>query len=106
MKKKSPWAQNAPKEGSAEELELGTTRYPPTLCWECGKSLDACIGRRRPAPGDLTLCGYCGSLNTFGEDLRLQKPSDEDMIEAAANPEIQEDLKALLPIIRAMTGKK
>lgn len=76
------------------------TPMPESRYCECGKQLDACSGDNRPSPGDATLCIDCGSLNFFGDDLRLRKPTDEEMLEAAADPGIQRLRRAII------TGRK
>lgn len=60
---------------------------PRCCCVECGKKLDGAINadrgsRIRPKPGDFTLCIYCGSLNTFDEQLRLRQPTVDEYVES------------------------
>jgi hypothetical protein len=52
------------------------TRPPPSKCPLCGETLDAAVGRgpeTRPGAGDLAICGYCGALLIFRENLRLRR---------------------------------
>jgi hypothetical protein len=73
-----------------------TTRIGEACCCECGHKMDACSGPTRPEPGDITLCIECGSLNSFDENLKLTKPTDEQYFEAAASPELQKLRRAIL----------
>ena len=66
------------------------TRVPSSPCCECGKMLDGAAGPCKPSPGDVSLCFECGSLNVFDDDLKLRRPTDEEMLFVAANSEIQE----------------
>jgi len=62
---------------------------PETQCCECKANLDAAAGPCKPEPGDFTLCAYCGSLNVFTDNLALRPPTDEELLEAAKDSEIQ-----------------
>lgn len=50
-------------------------------CPNCAILLDGATGEDadRPLPGDLTVCGYCGTLLRFGPSLGLERLSDHDM---------------------------
>lgn len=73
----------------AIDLSSNTTGLPPSSCCECGMVMDAAMGARKPKPGDLSLCMYCGCLNAFGEDLALRRPIDEEVLAMAGCAEFQ-----------------
>jgi hypothetical protein len=59
-----------------------TEQLPITLCWHCDRALDAATdieGALEPEEGAISLCMYCGAIATFGEDLRLIRPTKEDL---------------------------
>jgi hypothetical protein len=62
---------------------------PSSPCCECGRTLDRATSEGSPRAGDISLCGYCGSLNAFDEDLRHRKPTDEEYFAAAVDRKIQ-----------------
>lgn len=65
-----------------------STRVPGTDCPSCQQRLDAATGiggRRRPKPGNVTLCFYCGHILVFDEGLLLREPTGEEMHEIAGN---------------------
>lgn len=66
-----------------------STRLSISKCCECGRKLDGVSGARKPHPGDLTLCIYCGSANAFANDLTLRYPTDEEMLYIAADSDFQ-----------------
>lgn len=49
---------------------------PVTLCWACDRLLTF-AGERRPGPGDLAMCEWCGSLALVGADLSTRRPDPE-----------------------------
>jgi len=80
-------------------------RTRKSRCLHCGTVLDAASVVREagrwphndkprfdmsddvePRPGDFTVCIKCGHLSTFGEDLRLRDPTDEEAIKIAGDP--------------------
>ena len=73
-----------------------TTRLPDSQCCECGHRVTSSGGPDRPLPGDFTLCIRCGSLNVFAEELTLRAPTDEELLEAAVNSDLQEMRRAIL----------
>lgn len=55
-------------------------RTPLTMCWHCDRPLDAASdldGNHRPEPGAVSMCMYCGAIGIFGDDMRLEKPTEE-----------------------------
>src|SRR5258707_1048262 len=50
-------------------------RLPGSDCPSCRKPLDAATGINgdvRPAPGDVTVCLYCGHIMVFADDLTVR----------------------------------
>lgn len=70
------------------------TRLTPCLCPHCGALLDAAsdLGRlrRRPNPGDVSLCIHCGGWMVFTDDLGLRAPTSDEACEIAASRECRE----------------
>lgn len=77
------------------------TRVQSSPCCDCGAKLDGAAGSATPSPGDLTLCIYCSGLNTFDDELKLRRPTEEEYLLAAANSEIQLMRQIVLQIIEA-----
>jgi hypothetical protein len=66
------------------------TDVPASCCCECGNVLELCTGKAKaPSPGDFSLCFRCSCLNVFDRELRLRKPTDDEIFAAAADPELQ-----------------
>jgi hypothetical protein len=66
---------------------------PNGNCCECGRESNcaapAAPNEPVPEPGDFSLCFYCTSLNVFGDDMVLRAPTEEEVIRAASDPEVQ-----------------
>jgi hypothetical protein len=66
-------------------------RITPSACLHCGKVLDeaTCVDRDAlPEAGAATICISCGHIMVFADDMSLRDPSNEEMIEIAADPRI------------------
>ncbi len=48
-------------------------RTRPTICPNCGKSLDGITGEGDPEPGCVTICSYCLGMSVFTDTLDLRK---------------------------------
>jgi hypothetical protein len=61
-------------------MEITTTDTPAFRC-QCGELLDATSGKygRKPEPGSITLCAYCGTLYRFEDDMRTVSIGIEDL---------------------------
>jgi hypothetical protein len=66
---------------------------PDQLCPYCGYHFNRASNIEEPelAPklGDIMLCLDCGEAGIFGDDQRLRKPTDEEHVEIAADPDYQ-----------------
>jgi len=71
------------------------TLLPWSACCECGKRVDAVSGPCVPAPGDMTLCAYCGCLNVFNGKLELRAPTDDEIFQVATSKEFQAVRRAI-----------
>jgi hypothetical protein len=66
-------------------------------CSKCNKRLDAAMGvgaldsNPVPQPGAISICGYCGGINIFGENRRFLPP------DPAEEQRILEELKRVQP---------
>lgn len=77
-------------------MPFKTTQVPETICPSCGWKNDAATHPTEdvaPTPGDLSVCLGCQEVMQFDPDLRLVKPTRDDL-EAAFQE--QPDLRALL----------
>jgi hypothetical protein len=76
-------------------MKMEFTRRMPEYVCTCGNTLDAATAdvNKSPAHGDLSLCCYCGALNQFDENLKLQPVPDDkfDGIQMVS-PSDREDL--------------
>jgi hypothetical protein len=52
---------------------------PESLCPACGYRMDASViaslEDQPPRPGDISLCGRCGKVMIFSDDLTLRRPT-------------------------------
>jgi hypothetical protein len=67
------------------------TRVPEAACLGCGKVMDAASGlgtKRKPKPGNIGVCLYCGHLQAYGWDLKFRPLTDEEMLEIAGDERI------------------
>jgi hypothetical protein len=70
---------------------MSPTRGDPVSCWRCEKTTDtttAAVGEdTAPAPGDVSICFYCGELAVFtGRGLETRQPTDAERAEILADP--------------------
>jgi hypothetical protein len=56
-------------------------RMPPSRCLNCRKVCDAATGinAKKPKPGDITICLYCGHVMAFDNHRRLRPLTDDEM---------------------------
>lgn len=70
-----------------------TTRTPLTVCWHCDRPLDAATpidaGDPVPDEGAVSLCLYCGAVGIFGDDMRLQPPTEAQLDELGDNADFR-----------------
>jgi hypothetical protein len=80
-------------------------RHAATDCPYCRRQLDASTdprGDARPSAGDATLCAYCGQLLIDADDeLRLRRPTAEEVEEAEGSPGFGEARRLVLAAIAA-----
>lgn len=58
---------------------MRTFVMPEARCPQCFEPLDGAGGPRRPLPGDLTFCVYCGAINEFQQDMTLRQLTDAEI---------------------------
>jgi len=66
-------------------------RVPTSICPACDAPNDGAQqvnGMRRPRPGDVSICFYCGELGIFNSDLSLRTPSVAELEIMRRDPEI------------------
>lgn len=66
------------------------TKLPNSRCWQCRVVYDGAYAVDAnklavPDPGDVALCGNCGAINIYDEDLMRAQPTAEQMAEIQAN---------------------
>lgn len=80
---------------------MQTTRLEMNYCPSCGKELDAATSvekEARPKPGDISICFYCGSINTFQEDLKLQQMGPQEYFDLP--DEVQRSIQSYVRLIK------
>lgn len=75
-----------------------TTEIPKSQCCECGYEPDRVSGPGMPSPGDASLCIACGSLSIFADDLTMRAPTKDEMLQAAADSDIQRLRRIILQV--------
>lgn len=61
-----------------------TTDIPECRCPHCGALIHAASSldhQHLPSPGLPVVCGYCGEINVFAEDLTVRLPTAREMAE-------------------------
>ena len=71
-----------------------------TRCCECGKEMLGVLGEDSPSPGAAIICGECGCMSIFSDDLGFRSPTDEEIFEAATDPVIQAARRIMEEFIR------
>lgn len=70
---------------------------PDVVCPACGRgnnvTLTATGPNERPKPGEVSVCGYCFTVNVYTEDLRLRHPLPSETTAMLADPEFVAALK-------------
>jgi hypothetical protein len=64
---------------------MRTTRVPVSPCPTCRAPNDAAMdadGEARPVPGDLTVCVQCATVVVYDDELQLQLPSPDLVLDA------------------------
>lgn len=72
-----------------------TTRTPPNKCLLCGAMLDAATSmgnKSAPDPGSLSICGECGAVSVFADDLTLRPLTDVEVREITSSDETMQML--------------
>ena len=64
-----------------------------SACLSCGEMMDGATavgeeGEIMPAPGDFTVCLYCGHLMVFDDQLAFRNPSDAEIIELVGDERV------------------
>lgn len=60
-------------------------------CDTCGRTLNAATAvedGKRPMPGSVSICWYCGVVRLFDDQLRLRKPNDAEALELSRNRQL------------------
>lgn len=76
-----------------------SVRMGKATCLNCAAELDGATGLDvkgavRPAPGDFTVCLYCGHLMVFDEALQFRELTAKELFEMAADRRLVEVSRA------------
>jgi hypothetical protein len=71
-------------------MKAESWKTPESICLSCGYSLDGATGidGHSPRAGDISICLYCGHLQTYDADLKLCNLTDEQMLEVAGDKNV------------------
>lgn len=75
-------------------MKIRHARTTPALCPNCAATLDGWGTAHgwTPSPGDGTLCAYCGTLLIFGTDMRPRLPTDAELADYMADPDVRRQI--------------
>lgn len=79
-------------------------RMPDGNCVRCSKPLTGASGIEwddRPKPGDLSVCGYCGYLRTYADDLTLRELTAAELDAFMRDPEMSDLVQRMRRTVRA-----
>jgi hypothetical protein len=72
--------------------KLRSVRTPPSHCLDCHELIDAASSlfskKKKPRPGDFTVCIECGHIMAFAGDLTLRELTSAEMHDVAGNRKI------------------
>lgn len=81
---------------------MTTHRTPVQTCPSCTYKLDAATNalgnERSPVPGDISICGRCGTFLKFGEDLSIGVLPDAEF--QALGADEQDNLRRLQRVLK------
>lgn len=64
-----------------------TDSHEEANCRRCGEDVGSVTGAgKRPRPGNVGLCVYCGLLSVFDEDLQLREPTPAERLTLQRSP--------------------
>lgn len=72
------------------------TETPGDRCLNCGDMLDRAErlhDDKKPEEGDISICLHCGHVMVFTNKLMYRNPTDEELLEIAADSELLEAMQ-------------
>lgn len=78
-----------------------STQVPLSHCWNCGEPIDMTTGPTTPKPGDLSICGVCGELSLFTEDMHLRTLTLDEYLTCAKDRDVRRLRQAIAKIREA-----
>lgn len=86
--------------------EIENDILPDYLCLKCHRKLDAASDpynkERRPKPGDISICLYCGNLAAFSGDGFMIRPlTDQEEADVSRDNRIMTARAAVLAVAEA-----
>lgn len=72
-------------------------------CTSCGEAMDSAMNAQFginnvPSSGDVTVCMYCSHIMIYDDNLILRDPSNDELIDIAANKDILRAVNAIAKI--------
>ena len=77
---------------------MHTTRINPFNCLACGYAMDSATvvtSKRRPKPGDVSLCVRCANVAAFRDDLQLRPLTELEKVSVLSDPLIITAVQAI-----------
>lgn len=82
-------------------------RVAPAFCPYCKYGFDQSSnirdGRRKPRPGNYTLCISCGGVLVYDAELRARAPTTAETLELEGRPELRRWIATAQSVIRSRT---
>jgi hypothetical protein len=79
-----------------QQWEPGIAKLPPAKCLECNQPLNAAGSFEHPGelpkPGDLYVCGKCGAVMLYADDLTPRGMTEPEMQELIEDTETMNEL--------------
>lgn len=73
------------------------------FCPHCLEDMNICTGDGAPSPTDFALCAFCGEFNVFDANMKLRKPSLDDIERLKSFENYQEMLCLQLAIYATLS---
>lgn len=92
-----------------ESWEPGIAKLPPSKCLECGNALNAAGSLEHfgelPKPGDLCVCGKCGAVMRYADDLTPRGMTEAEMDELTADTETMDEIARTVAVVHLVRAK-
>lgn len=88
-------------------MAFETSKHSATLCPACLHKLDAgtsASGQGTPRPGSASVCLYCGELLIYRTGLKLELPTDAELVQWRRDKDRWSLLMRIREIVRGRRG--